>query len=135
MSEIIKEAENLHDKARQEKEKTGNGTPNPTKTKMSLDDISKVIQERRKEVGVGIFKPRETGVVIHDFEATDRAKMDEEEADEIHLSDDDDQSPIELSTISDLHQQQLTGKTVKAKNIADPKDDWGIPDLIPRPDC
>ena len=138
MSEIIKEAENLHDKARQEKEKTGNGTPNPTKTKMSVDDISKVIQERRKEVGAGIFKPRETGVVTHDFEATDRAKMDEEEADKIHLSDDEDQSPIDLSTISDLYQQQLHGKTTKAggvlpfviltKNIADPKDDWGIPD-------
>ena len=133
MSEILKEARDLHDTTKQERQGSSGTTPNPTKTKLSLEDISRVVMERRKEVGAGIFKPRETGVVVHNFETTDRAEMDMEEADEIVLSDDEDQDPIDLSTISDLHQQQLKGRTIKAggvipfvvlaKNVVDKDDD------------
>ena len=103
MSEILKEAENLHEQVKQARPGPSGSSYDPTKTK-TLDGLSAIIRARRKEVGAGIFKPREAGVVVHDFEATDRLVMDDEEANEVQLSDDEDQSPIDLDTITDLHQ-------------------------------
>ena len=68
-------------------------------------------------MGTGIFRARETGVTIHDFEATDRAVMDQEEADMIALSDDEEQTPISMDELSDLHHKQLKEKTIKTGGV------------------
>ena len=80
-----------------------------------LEDMRRIIQEKKKELGyTGIFKPKEEGVTTHNFPAT---IMDDIEAsDNLAVDEKDtnyDEEPLLLTELSDLYHTELGTRSTK----------------------
>ena len=84
-----------------------------------LDDMRKIIENRKKELGfTGIFKPKESGVIVHDLPPTIMEEL--EAVDQLAMDEDDTnytQTPLLMSDVSDLYQEELGFKELKGGEV------------------